>query len=80
MEIYTRKEFNENTFEVLGSDGSTLKNYNGKPFPILFENISRNLNLLKHKTPHTKELNIHSLQTRNFLRILYTQTQAGIAL
>ena len=80
MKIYIRKEINENTFEVLGSDGSTLKNNSGKPFPILFENISRNLNPLKYKTPHTKELNIHSLQTRNFLRILYTQTQAGIAL
>ena len=80
MEIYTRKEINENTFEVLGSDGSTLKNHNVKPFPILFENISRDLNLLKHKTQHTKELNIHSLQTRNFLLTLYIQTQAGIAL
>jgi hypothetical protein len=43
MEIYARKEINENTFEVLGSDGSTLKNHNGKPFPKLSENISRNL-------------------------------------
>lgn len=43
MEIYARKETKENTFEVLGSDGSTLKNHNGKPYPILSENISRNL-------------------------------------
>jgi hypothetical protein len=43
MRIFTRKEINDNTFEVLGSDGSTLKNHNGKPFPILSENISRNL-------------------------------------
>lgn len=43
METYTRKEINNNTFEVLGSDGSTLKNHNGKPYPILSENISRNL-------------------------------------
>jgi len=43
MKIYIRKEINENTFEVLGSDGSTLKNHNGKPYPFLSENISRNL-------------------------------------
>jgi hypothetical protein len=43
MEIYTRREINENTFEVLGGDGSTLKNHNGKPYPFLSENISRNL-------------------------------------
>jgi hypothetical protein len=43
MEIYTRKQINENTFEVLGGDGSTLKNHNGKLYPNLSENISRNL-------------------------------------
>jgi hypothetical protein len=43
MEIFTRKAINENTFEVLGADGSRLNNHNGKPYPILSENISRNL-------------------------------------
>jgi len=44
MEIYSRKEINENTFEVLGADRSILKNHNRKPYPILSENISQNLN------------------------------------
>lgn len=43
MQIYTRKELSENSFEVLGADGTVLKNHNDKPYPYLSENISRNL-------------------------------------
>jgi hypothetical protein len=43
MEIYTRKEISENAFQVLDSDGNTLKNHNGKPYPTLSTNISSNL-------------------------------------
>ena len=43
MTPYKRKEINENLFEVIGLDGTTLKNHNDKPYPNLSENISRNL-------------------------------------
>ncbi len=43
MQIYTLKEITENSFEVIGSDGTILKNHNNKPYPYLSENISRNL-------------------------------------
>ena len=43
MQIYNRKELAENLYEVLESDGTVLKNHNGKPYPHLSENISRNL-------------------------------------
>lgn len=39
---YQRKEATNGLFEVLGSDGTILKNHNNKPYPILSENISRN--------------------------------------
>ena len=43
MQIYNRKELAENLYEVLEADGTVLKNHNGKPYPHLSENISRNL-------------------------------------
>jgi hypothetical protein len=43
MTPYKRKEINENLFEVIGLDGTTLKNHNEKAYPNLSENISRNL-------------------------------------
>jgi hypothetical protein len=43
MTPYKRKEVNENLFEVIGLDGSTLKKHNDKPYPNLSENVSRNL-------------------------------------
>jgi hypothetical protein len=43
MTPYKRKEINENLFEVIGLDGTTLKNHNDKLYPNLSENISRNL-------------------------------------
>jgi hypothetical protein len=43
MQIYIRKELSENSYEVLGSDGTVLMNHKGKSFLNLSENISRNL-------------------------------------
>jgi hypothetical protein len=63
MEIYKRKEIYENYFELYCSDGTTLKNHNGKPYPLLSENISRNLiddlnqiSLKYFKTPESNEI------------------------
>ncbi len=43
MNPFKRKEINENFFEVIVLDGTALKNHNDKAYPILSENISRNL-------------------------------------
>jgi hypothetical protein len=42
-ETYVRKEKANGLYELLGADGENLKNHNNKPFPLLSENISRNL-------------------------------------
>lgn len=42
-ETYVRKEKANGLYELLGSDGKTLQNHNNKPFPLLSENISKNL-------------------------------------
>lgn len=43
MKQYKRKEIDENVFQIIGLDGTVLKNHNDKVYPNLSENISRNL-------------------------------------
>jgi hypothetical protein len=42
-ETYQRNETTTGLFEVFGADGKALNNHNNKPFPLLSDNISRNL-------------------------------------
>jgi hypothetical protein len=39
--IYQRKKTAGNLYEVLGTDGNTLKNHNDRPYPVLSDNISK---------------------------------------
>jgi hypothetical protein len=79
MEIYTIKEYSENAYEILGPNGIILKNHNHKPYPILSENISRNLigdlNAIAEK--HTeKESNAKS--DEQALNVLMTKAVGNI--